>query len=103
MTAIAATAPAPAATTRALKGLECLQRHGVEHNALVTVNRANMEAPLPVYRYLRSLGLQHLQFIPIVERQSRESRKVTEWSVRPEAYGAFLCAIFDEWALQRCR
>ncbi len=84
---------------RVLQGLACLQRHGVEHNALVTVNRANMDAPLPVYRYLRDLGLQHLQFIPIVERQTRESRKVTEWTVRPESYGAFLCTIFDHWAL----
>jgi uncharacterized protein len=44
------------------------------------------------------LGLQHLQFIPIVERQSRTSRRVTPHTVRPEEYGEFLCAVFDYWA-----
>lgn len=83
---------------RVLDGLACLQRHGVEYNALVTVNRANVDYPLKVYRYLTALGLEHLQFIPIVERQQPGSRKVTPWTVRPERYGAFLCAIFDYWA-----
>jgi len=83
---------------RVRAGLECLQRHGVEVNALVTVNRANVEHPLKVYRYLTGLGLDYLQFIPIVERVKRGERKVTPHTVRAEPYGAFLCAIFDEWA-----
>ncbi len=83
---------------RVMAGLECLQRHGVEVNALVTVNRTNVEHPLRVYRFLREAGLEHLQFIPIVERMARDSRKVTPWTVRPEPFGDFLCAIFDEWA-----
>ncbi|MHB9134806.1 MAG: anaerobic sulfatase maturase [Armatimonadota bacterium] len=83
---------------RVLDGLACLQRHGVEYNALVTVNRANAEHPLRVYQYLIGLGIEFLQFIPIVEREAPKSRKVTPWTVRPEAYGKFLCAIFDYWA-----
>jgi uncharacterized protein len=37
--------------------------------------------------------------LPIIEnRKSKiENSPVTEWSVRPEAYGDFLIAIFDEW------
>jgi len=83
---------------RAVAGLRVLQRHGVECNALVAVNRANAEHPLAVYRHLTGLGFQHLQFIPVVERQSPAARKVTPWSVRPEAFAAFLCEIFDHWA-----
>ena len=83
---------------RVVEGLQILQHHGVECNALVTVNRANAEHPLAVYDHLLGLGLRHLQFIPIVERQSSDTRKVTPWSVRPEPYGQFLCAIFDAWA-----
>jgi uncharacterized protein len=64
----------------------------------VAVNRANAEHPLTVYRYLTGLGLAHLQFVPVVERQSQRSRKVTPWSVRPEAFGRFLCEVFDYWA-----
>ncbi len=81
-----------------MRGIELLRKHGVEHNALVTVNRGNVEHALRVYKHLTGLGLAHLQFIPIVERRSRDSRKVTHWSVRPESYGAFLCDIFDYWA-----
>jgi len=84
--------------SRVRAGLEILQRHGVECNALVTVNRANAEHPLEVYRCLTSLGLDHLQFIPIVERESALSRKVTPSSVRPGPLGRFLCEIFDYWA-----
>jgi uncharacterized protein len=83
---------------RVVAGLKCLQRHGVQHNALVTVNRTNAAEPLRVYRYLTGLGLEHVQFIPIVERESRASRKVTPHSVRPEPYGDFLRAVFDYWA-----
>lgn len=83
---------------RVVAGLKVLQAHQVEHNALVTVNRANAERPLEVYRHLTGLGFEHLQFIPIVERQSQRSRNVTPWSVRPAAFGGFLCAVFDYWA-----
>lgn len=79
-------------------GLRTLLRHHVDVNALVTVNRGNMEHPLRVYQHLTGLGLQHLQFIPIVEREAPKSRKLTPWSVRPEPLGEFFCAIFDYWA-----
>lgn len=83
---------------RVLDGLRALQRQGVEYNALVTVNRANVEHPLEVYRHLTGLGIEFMQFIPIVEREAPGSRKVTPHSVRAEPYGRFLCALFDEWA-----
>lgn len=83
---------------RVVNGLAALQRHSAEYNALVTVNRTNVEHPLRVYQYLTGLGIEFLQFIPIVEREAPKSRKVTPWTVRSEAYGKFLCAIFDYWA-----
>ncbi|MDR2637427.1 MAG: SPASM domain-containing protein, partial [Zoogloeaceae bacterium] len=73
-----------------------LRAHGVETNLLCAVHRANMEAPLEVYRYLRDeLGADHLQFIPVVARDSEG--RVTARSVAPEAWGAFLIGVFDEW------
>lgn len=83
---------------RVIAGLELLQRHQVDVNALVTVNRENMAHPLDVYRHVVGLGVEHVQFIPIVERETPTRSKVTNWSVRPGAFGAFLCAVFDEWA-----
>ena len=92
-----------------MRGLEVLQRHGVRHNALTTVHRANGGKGRDVYRFLTGKGFDHIQFIPIVERSAGESlagapqqdmapkNKVTEWSVAARAYGKFLCDVFDLW------
>jgi uncharacterized protein len=97
---------------RVLRGIEVLRRHKVEFNTLTTVHRANASSPLEVYRFLRENGSGYMQFIPIAERISssptphgltliapsyKEEASVTPWSVEPEQYGRFLCAIFDEW------
>jgi uncharacterized protein len=88
---------------------------GVAFNTLTTVHRRNSESPLEVYRFLREIGSGYIQFIPIAERSAQpnptglwlagppapqetgSATPVTEWSVRPEAFGRFLCSIFDEW------
>lgn len=79
-----------------------LQKHGAEFNVMCTVNAANVEHPLEVYRYFRDeLGARYVQFIPIVEVESApspgRSGTVTDRSVPSLAYGRFLSAIFDEW------
>jgi uncharacterized protein len=85
------------------------------------VHAANADHPLDVYRYFRDdLGADFCQFIPIVERATPETLPlanegwsersggqrplytqagdlVTKRSVRPEQYGDFLIAIFEEW------
>ena len=38
---------------KVMRGLRLLQKHGVEYNILVTVNRVNADYPLEVYRFLR--------------------------------------------------
>ena len=100
---------------RVVRGLEHLQRRRVEYNTLTVVSRANAFEPLTVYRFLKSIGSQFLQFIPLVERRTLAGQgaeealaspphkeepgaaEVTEWSVPAAQYGTFLCAIFDEW------
>jgi uncharacterized protein len=90
---------------RVLRGLGHLQAHDVAVNALCTVNAANQDHPSEVYRYLRDdLGLRHLQFIPIVERDNdtgfQEGDTVTDRSVDPETWGSFLTTVFDEWVVR---
>ena len=104
-----------------LKGWKVMKKHGVDVNILCTVNAANADRPLDVYHFFRDeLGAEYIQFIPIVERSTAEmlplanqgwserpggSRPlytqigdlVTERTVRPEQFGRFLIAIFDEW------
>jgi len=89
---------------RVLDGLRRLTAHDVELNVLCTVHRANQDHPIEVYRYLRDdLGLRHIQFIPIVERDNdtgfQEGNSVTDRSVDPQAWGAFLSRVFDEWVV----
>ena len=103
--------------TAVMRGLELLKKHGVEFNTLTVVHRENSQSPLEVYRFLKSIGSQFVQFIPLVERAAPAMMKsagydfaapplpgdkespsaVTPWSVGAESYGNFLCAIFDEW------
>lgn len=87
---------------KALAGLELLKKYAVDTNILACVSDANVHQPLEVYRYFRdTLGMQHLQFIPIVERDnqsgSQRGVKLTTRSVSGKDYGEFLTAIFDEW------
>jgi len=104
-----------------MRGFRFLKKHNVDVNILCTVHAANQDHPLDVYRFFRDeLGVQYIQFIPIIERVSAtllpvanegwserpggdrplytiEGNRVTERSVNAQAYGTFLIAIFDEW------
>ena len=78
----------------AYRALTRLRRYGVEFNVLCVVNAVNARHPLRVYRFFRNEGVRHIQFIPAVQQSGAG---VTAWTVPPGAWGAFLCAIFDEW------
>ena len=87
---------------KVMRGLAALREHGVEWNALTTVNAANEAHPVEVYRFLRDeCGCEFIQFIPIVERPSEDGvpvgDEVTDRSVSPEGWGGFLIGVFDEW------
>ena len=102
---------------RVVDAAHLLREHGVEFNILCTVHAENADHPLEVYRFFRDeLGARFIQFIPIVERvtegrlplanrgwgggrplYTQTGTFVTERTVRPEAWGHFLTAIFDEW------
>jgi uncharacterized protein len=97
---------------RVMRGLRFLKKHQVEFNALTVVNRQNSQHPLRVYRFLKGIGCQFMQFIPIVERVAKAANPdglvliaprdphaadVSEWSVEPRQFGVFLSTIFDEW------
>ena len=95
-----------------MRGLELLRKHKVDFNTLTVVNRANSQQPLEVYRFLKEIGSEFLQFIPLVERQvpgfdfveppepgqpADPQEPLTDWNVEAGQYGHFLCTIFDEW------
>lgn len=99
-----------------MRGLDVLRRHRVEFNTLTVVSRANVRAPLEVYRFLKFVGSGFIQFIPLVERQPQtrlrvlgmdfaepptpddtERPGVTHETVPAAEYGEFLVQIFDDW------
>ena len=104
-----------------MRGLETLKMNQVDFNILCTVHAANQDHPLDVYHFFRDeLEAQYIQFIPIVERVSKETlpmanqgwseqagekrplyiqdgNLVTGRSVDAKKYGQFLNTIFDEW------
>jgi len=93
---------------KVMKGLRLLQKHGVEYNVLVTVNRVNADRPLEVYRFLRDeVGTSWMQFIPMIERLNggaitpyQQGSTVSHRTVGQEQWGNFLSTIFDEWVAQ---
>jgi uncharacterized protein len=90
---------------RVMRGLRLLQKHGVEYNLLVTVNRLTGDYPREIYQFLRDeAGTQWIQFIPVIERMNPDGfnliqagDQVSPRSVRPEQFGRFLIQVFDEW------
>jgi uncharacterized protein len=97
---------------RVMEGVRLLKKYKVEFNTLSVVNNVTAEKPVEIYRFLKGIGSQFMQFIPIVERyaadpgeddvhlvhhQHKGTAEVTDWSVIPSRYGNFLVEIFDEW------
>ena len=72
-----------------------LQRYGIHCDILCVLHDRNVRHPAEVYGFFRSVAVRHLVFLPLVKRSA--SGGVTPESVSPEAFGAFLCAVFDEW------
>lgn len=93
-----------------MKGIELLEKHGVEWNAMAVVNRLNVEHPLEFYHFFQNIDCRYIQFTPIVERivlksgkeclahvGDKENWQMTDASITSEQWGEFLCTLFDEW------
>ncbi len=94
-----------------MRGIELLQKHGVDFNTLSVINDYNVQFPLDVYRFFKEIGSQFMQFAPIVERVSdfrpdglkllppeeNVEADLASWTVNPVKFGQFYIEIFDEW------
>lgn len=79
---------------RVTAALHLLQQRGVQVNLLCVVGRAAARSPQKIYRNLKKLGVRHLQFIACLDPMQDE-RGGQPWSLTPQAYGRFLCELFD--------
>ena len=95
---------------KVMRGIQLLNKHHVEWNAMAVVNDFNADYPLDFYHFFKEMGCRFIQITPVVERMVNHAdgrhlatltddatAPVTDFSITPEQWGRFLCAIFDEW------
>lgn len=87
---------------QAIRGYKLLQKYRIPNDLLCVVNAQNVQYPSQVYRFFKQIGATYLGFLPLVEQKgSRHERTcgkgVSDRSVPANAFGSFLCTIFDEW------
>ena len=70
---------------------------GVSVNVLTVVNDYSVDFPEEIYSHHKSLGFDHMQFIPCIELDPVDSNKSADFSLSPEKYCGFLCTLFDLW------
>ncbi len=93
-----------------MRGIAALNRHGVNWNAMAAINDVNVKEPLEFYHFFKEIDCHFLQFTPVVERhyERPDGRRLAlpsdgslahlaPFSVKPQEWGAFLIAIFQEW------
>lgn len=104
------TASGGSSWAKVMRGIQLLNKHHVEWNAMAVVNDFNADYPLDFYHFFKEMGCRFIQITPVVERMVNHAdgrhlatltddatAPVTDFSVTPEQWGRFLCAIFDEW------
>lgn len=95
---------------KVMRGIQLLNKHNVEWNAMAVVNDFNADYPLEFYHFFKDNGCKYIQITPVVERivnhddgrhlatlTDSDDAPLADFSVTPEQWGRFLCAIFDEW------
>jgi uncharacterized protein len=97
---------------RVMQAIEMMKAHGVEFNTLTMIHKRNARRGKDVYRFLRKHGSNFMQFIPLVERpgagpgcfapapglrEVQTEQEAVPESATPGDFGAFYCAVFDEW------
>ena len=80
-----------------MRGYELLRRHGVNCDILCVVNAHTVQQPTQVYRFFKQIGARYITFLPLVEPRPDAEGGVSRRSVPAEAWGDFLCTVFDEW------
>lgn len=81
---------------RVVKAVQLLQKYRVEINALCVVTGPCARSPEKAYQELKKLGFGFIQFIACLDPIGVE-RGTLPFSLTPDAYGKFLCRVFDLW------
>ncbi|MGF1777482.1 anaerobic sulfatase maturase [Vibrio nomapromontoriensis] len=98
--------------SKVINTVELFNKFNIDYNILAVVSKANVDKPIEVYEFFKSIGARHFQFTPLVERIANTPTKdgltlisptdmsqatVAPWSVDASAYGEFITTMFDHW------
>ncbi len=84
----------------AMRGYNLLREHRSPTDLLCVVHSENVRHPTEVYRFFKQIDARYIGFLPLVEPQPEAERGVSQRTLPAEAWGSFLCTIFDEWKKQ---
>lgn len=84
---------------QALRGWNLLRQHQIPCDILCVVHALNVPYPTQVYQFFKQIKAQYVGFLPLVECRPDTQRGVSDRTVSAEAWGVFLCNIFDDWLL----
>jgi len=80
-----------------MRRYKLLQKHRVQTDILCVVNAHNVQHPTQVYQFFKQIKASYVTFLPMVEPDPGAESGVSQLTVPAEAWGTFLCTIFDEW------
>ena len=85
-----------------MQAVELLKKEEIDFNVLVTIGAKTAKDPKKLYEFFLSYGLKYLQFIPALDRAegaggTNGGGQMPSFAPAPEAYGDFLCGLFDCW------
>jgi uncharacterized protein len=86
--------------SQAMRGYELLRKHRIPFDILCVVHAQNVLHPREIYGFFKHIKASHIGFLPLVEPRSDLDGGISSSTVPAEAFGAFLCTIFDEWTTQ---
>ena len=78
-----------------IQAYRMLHQYGVQTDVLCVVHNINVMQPGIVYRFFKDLGVEYLQFLPLIVRDGKGG--VTPETVPAKEYGKFLSTIYHEW------
>lgn len=83
-------------SAQAVRAIQLMQRAGVEHNILMVLTREAAGRMGECYRYLKKLGVEYLQIIPVLDPYGEKGGRQS-YSLSPEELERALIQLFDLW------
>ncbi|MGR3807326.1 anaerobic sulfatase maturase [Pasteurella testudinis] len=75
-----------------MNAVDLLQKHKVIFNTLTVIHRQNAKCGQALYQFLKSLGVDYMQFIPLMDTPEQQAAA--------QDYGQLLIDVFDTWRQQ---